>query len=96
MENNFYFEWDDDKNELNKRKHKIAFETALHVFDDPNRLERYDGEHSDYEDRYISIGLVDDVLFVVHTERRNRIRLISARIASKKERDNYYGQIDSF
>ena len=86
------FEWDDKKNEINKRKHGISFETALNVFADENRLEEYDEKHSDQEDRYISIGFVRDVLVVVHTDRENAIRIISARPANKKEEAMYYGQ----
>lgn len=86
------FEWDDMKNEHNKKKHGISFETALNVFADENRLEEYDEEHSDQEDRYISVGLVQDVLVVVHTDRENAIRIISARPANKKEAAKYYGQ----
>lgn len=86
------FEWDDKKNEIKKRKHGISFETALNVFADENRLEEYDEKHSDQEDRYISIGFVRDVLVVVHTDRENAIRIISARPANKKEEAKYYGQ----
>ena len=50
------FEWDEDKNAINKQKHKISFETALHVFDDLDYIEVYDFEHSSDEDRYIAIG----------------------------------------
>ena len=50
------FEWDEDKNSINKEKHKISFETAVHVFDDPNYIEMFDFEHSVNEDRYIAIG----------------------------------------
>ena len=86
------FEWDDDKNEMNKRKHGISFETALNIFADANRLEEYDEEHSDYEDRFISIGYVNGVLVVVHTDRADSIRIISARYANKQEEAKYYGQ----
>ena len=55
------------------------------VFYDENRIELYDSEHSLEEDQYNTIGLVDDILFVVYTERKNRVRLISARPANKKE-----------
>ena len=65
----------------------------MHVFDDPNYLEMFDFEHSsDDEDRYIAIGRVREILFVVFTERKDRIRMISARIATKKEVDLYYDQ----
>ena len=52
----------------------------------------YDFEHSIEEDRFIAIGLVDKVLFVVFTERKENIRLISARIATQSERRVYYDQ----
>lgn len=84
------FEWDEDKNQKNLRKHGIDFNTAIHVFDDEDRIEIFDVEHSLDEDRYDVIGCVHDVLFVVYTERRDRIRIISARIASAVEREIYY------
>ena len=84
------FEWDEDKNAGNKRKHKISFELAKHVFDDPNVLEIYDFEHSVTEDRYIALGMVGDILYVVYTERKENIRLISARLATETERRLYY------
>jgi len=86
------FEWDEAKNNYNKKAHGISFETALHVFDDPYYLEVYDFEHSDDEDRYIALGKVGEVIFVVFTERKVRIRLISARIATSSERRLYYGE----
>ena len=52
----------------------------------------YDFEHSADEDRYIAIGIVGDVLFVVFTERKENIRLISARLATDAERRLYYDQ----
>lgn len=58
------FEWDPEKNEINMRKHGISFPYATRVFDDEDRLEVFDEEHSDDEDRYDVIGRVDDVLFV--------------------------------
>ena len=86
------FEWDEDKNFINKEKHKISFETAAHVFNDPYCIEMFDFEHSIDEDRYIAIGKVNDVLFVVFTERKDAIRLISARLATSLERRLYYDQ----
>ncbi len=50
------FEWDEDKNQLNLKKHGIDFETAMLVFNDLQRIEIYDTEHSIYEDRYNTIG----------------------------------------
>ena len=90
------FEWDEEKNILNIKKHGIRFETAMHIFNDPNRIEIYDFEHSTNEDRYNTIGMVEDVLFVVYTERRERIRLISARAANSLERSIYYDQNSFF
>ena len=86
------FEWDENKNSINKEKHKISFETASYVFDDPYYIEMYDFEHSVDEDQYIAIGKVGDVLFVVFTERKDTIRLISARLATNAERSLYYDQ----
>ena len=84
------FEWDGAKNKINQRKHGISFETASKVFSDPNYIELYDSEHSIEEDRYIAIGLVEDILFVIFTERKQSIRLISARLATETERRYYY------
>ncbi|MCD7824320.1 MAG: BrnT family toxin [Oscillospiraceae bacterium] len=86
------FEWDENKNLINKEKHGISFEVASLVFNDPYYIEMYDFEHSVDEDRYMAIGKVDDVLFVVFTERKESIRLISARIATPTERRLYYDQ----
>lgn len=79
------FEWDEDKSQLNLKKHGIDFETAMLVFNDLQRIEIYDMEHSINEDRYNTIGMVNDILFVVYTERKENIRLISARLATKTE-----------
>ena len=84
------FEWDSHKNELNIKNHGISFETALHVFDDPDYVEMYDFEHSIDEDRYIALGVVGEVLFVVFMERGEAIRLISARRATEREKEVYY------
>lgn len=86
------FEWDENKNTINKARHKISFETAVYVFDDPYYIEMFDFEHSVNEDRYIAIGKVGDVLFVVFTERKETIRIISARLATSAEKELYYDQ----
>lgn len=83
-------EWDTNKNDVNVKKHHISFETAARVFLDENRLDYYDIVHSMNEDRYITIGLVEEVLVVVYTLRKTRIRIISARLATRKERELYY------
>ena len=86
------FEWDDEKEQINIRKHGLNFETAAKVFADDNRLEFYDEAHSDTEDRYITIGMIDNITFivmVVYTERGEAVRLISARKATNQERRMY-------
>ncbi len=85
-----HFEWDRDKAKLNKIKHGISFKTATAVFDDPNRLDLPDNKHSFDELRRKVIGMADGILFVIYTERSERIRLISARKANDDERSDYY------
>jgi uncharacterized DUF497 family protein len=82
--------WDEAKNESNLSKHGIDFKDAALVFADAGRLEFYDVSHSINEDRYIVIGLVKRVLFVVYTMQEGAYRLISARIATKREERMYY------
>ena len=88
--NNQLFGWDSEKAELNWRKHHIKFENAAQVFADENRIERLDTAHSEEEDRYITIGRVKEILFVVYTDRIDKTRLISARRATFEERRDYY------
>jgi len=90
------FEWDSEKAELNWQKHTVDFEEAVKVFDDPDRIERFDDEHSDEEDRWITIGMVSRILFVVYTERDSATRIISARKANAKERSDYYAGEESY
>ena len=87
-------EWDDKKAAINKQKHGISFETAAMVFADENRIERRDEKHSQDEERWQVIGMVDEILFVIYTERSDKTRIISARRADKKERRRYYGYGD--
>ena len=83
------FEWDYEKEQRNIKIHKISFETAKLVFNDNNRIELFDINHSGAEDRIITIGKVDKVLFVVYIERGEKTRIISARAATKAERRLY-------
>jgi uncharacterized DUF497 family protein len=87
------FDWDERKNEANRKKHGVWFEEAQQVFDDPGALMFHDVEHSDDEDRFIMLGLSISarVLVVVFCERHKGqiIRIISARIAKKKEIKRY-------
>ena len=84
-------EWDKKKAALNRQKHGVEFEDAALVFADKNRIERRDYKHSQDEDRWQVIGEVEDVLFVVYTERGDAFRLITARMANEYERSVYYG-----
>lgn len=85
-------EWVDNKNRINIRKHGISFETAALVFADEERIEYYDKLHSQEEDRYIVLGCVQGILYVVYTMRGEAARLISARMATSRERSIYYGE----
>ena len=85
-----HYEWDREKAKLNKIKHGVSFKAATAVFDDPNRLDLPDNSHSFDEARRKVIGMADDVLFVIYTERGERTRLISARKAEEYERRDYY------
>ena len=85
-------EWDDRKNAINIRKHGISFETAALVFADEERIEYYDRLHSQEEDRYVILGCVQGILYVVYTMRGEAARLISARMATPWERKIYYGE----
>lgn len=87
------FEWDDEKEKKNITKHGIDFSTAARVFEDVNRLEFFDETHSEDEDRYITIGQIDGVaviIMLVYTERKQAIRIISARKATRQEEAMYY------
>ena len=84
------FEWDERKNSANKKKHGVSFEEAQSVFFDEDAIEYSDPEHSDEEDRFIMIGRSYQlrVLVVCHCLRQSAsvIRIISARMATRRER----------
>jgi len=85
------FEWDDAKAAANYAKHRVRFETASRVFNDPLFLERLDMREGYGEERAFAIGMVDgELLVVVYSERGGRTRLISARRATKHEQDDYF------
>ena len=90
------FEWDSEKAKKNKIKHGISFKLAARVFEDEERITRRDGEHSQDEERIQVIGKVENILFVVCTERGEKTRLISAREATEKEKGWYYGDGDLY
>ncbi|MEJ2210552.1 MAG: BrnT family toxin [Anaerolineae bacterium] len=85
------FEWDAEKAQTNLRKHRVSFDEAVTVFNDPFSVTILDPEHSDDEDRFIDVGISDtgDVLVVIYTERGENIRIISCRRATPRERRLY-------
>jgi len=85
------FEWDESKAKANLAKHGVSFEEASTVFGDPLALTIPDPAHSQVEDRWIVLGRSHQrkLLVVVHTERGDNIRIISARRASRRERKDY-------
>lgn len=87
------FEWDENKNTINRQKHKISFEEAKTVFYDENALLIDDPDHSETEDRFILLGLSREakLLVVCHCYRQSDtvIRIISARKATKTEAKCY-------
>jgi len=85
------FEWDDRKARLNIGKHGVSFEEASTVFADPLALTIYDPLHSEDEERYVALGESQrrSLLVVVFTDRDDRVRIISARAATRRERRQY-------
>jgi hypothetical protein len=87
------FEWDKNKNQINKNKHAISFEEAKTVFYDEAAIVIDDPDHSEEEERFIILGLREkaNILVVCHCYRENEtvIRIISARKATKTEMNQY-------
>lgn len=85
------FEWDPNKAKKNLQKHGVSFEEAATVFGDLLSLTIPDPLHSESEERFVVMGesIEGRLLVVVHTERRNNIRIISARKAVSRERKTY-------
>lgn len=85
------FEWSSEKAGANLSKHGVTFDEARTVFDDPLYVDFFDPDHSEDEERYIIVGRSQQnrLLVVSYTERNGRIRLISARGATRREQDEY-------
>ena len=85
------FEWDEAKARQNTAKHDVAFEEAATVFGDPLSLTIADPEHSEGEQRWVTMGTSarTRLLVVIHTEQDDLVRLISARAATRRERHFY-------
>jgi hypothetical protein len=87
----YLFEWDVEKAAANVKKHGVTFEKACSVFGDPLAILMPDPDHSIGEQRYVVLGMSNRhrLLVVAHAERPPRTRLISARQATRKERQTY-------
>jgi len=85
------FEWDRRKAVLNIKKHGVSFEYAATAFGDPLSVTIHDPKHSDDEDRFLLLGETKDkkLVVVAHTDRKDTIRLINARPATRQEREDY-------
>ena len=85
------FEWDPEKAKANARKHGVEFGEAMTVFGDPLEVTIADPDHSEDEQRFLSIGTstAGRLVVVAYTERAGRTRLINAREASPQEREHY-------
>lgn len=86
-----FFEWNPEKAEANLQKHGVSFEDAISVFFDPLSLTVADQLHSDEENRFVITGFSERgrQIVVVHTDRGDKIRIISARSATPNERRKY-------
>lgn len=89
------FEWDQHKAKTNIKKHRVSFREAATVLRDSLGITIFDPDHSENEDRFISIGMSKSgrLLLVAHTERENRVRIISARELNRLERKAYENEI---
>jgi uncharacterized DUF497 family protein len=86
------YEWDPTKASINRRIHRVSFEEAATIFLDPLAMTFEDPDHSNDEQRFVTIGWSSRhrVLFVSHADRgTDRIRIISARKATRRERNDY-------
>ena len=88
------FEWHRAKAEANLRTHGVSFGLAETVFKDPFAIELVDDREDYGEERFVIIGMAEGhiLLFVAYTERKGRIRIISARRATQHEQDEYFRQ----
>jgi uncharacterized DUF497 family protein len=90
---NLKFEWNKSKAKDNYVKHGVSFELAEKVFKDPFAMEFPDDRQDYGEERFVILGMVDgQVLYVAYTERKEAIRIISARRATKDEEEAYFEQ----
>jgi uncharacterized protein len=83
--------WSDKKNRQNIRKHGVDFNEAKSIFDDPLQISVNDPDHSVYEYRFVTLGMSENnrLLIVAPTYRDDKIRIITARKPTRRERKNY-------
>lgn len=88
------FEWDPEKAAGNLTKHGVTFQEAATIFGSPSTMTYFDPDHSDEEDRYVSIGYSSQgrLLIVSHTDRDDHTRIISARRANKREAEEFHAE----
>jgi len=90
------FEWDPEKARINEAKHGVAFSEACYVFTDESALSLLNGEHSEKEERWITLGKIREgkLILVIHTFRNIKgnevVRIISARKPTKREEGQYF------
>jgi uncharacterized protein len=96
---NYNFEWDPKKAKINKKKHNISFEEATTVFHDPQSITIFDEDHTEKEDRWITIGISSSgrLIIVCHTyfelsEDTVILRMYSARKTTSAEKKQYRGE----
>jgi len=96
VDTKWHFEWDENKNRKNQKKHSVSFEEATEVFFDPMQRGILDVRYDDGEERWITIGstkkdriLVVGHLYNISVNGTETIRIITARTATRKERDQY-------
>lgn len=89
------FEWDPSKAQKNLKDHAVSFKEATTVFDDEFGITIFDPDHSESEDRFIVFGrsALNRILLVVHTDKHDVVRIISARELTRNERKKYEKEI---
>lgn len=92
------YEWDETKDRQNRKKHGLSFSEVRQLFESGEYLEIFDAAHSEHEDRFIAIGIIErGVAVVVFTERNeDTIRIIGARMAGKRELSLYYSRMGKY
>ena len=98
FDDNFEFDWDENKFRNNVRKHKVSFYEATTVFSSSPSLTENDDLHSQDEKRYKTTGysVKNRLLVVIHTDKGNVTRIISARKANKLEEGNYHEHFSEY